>query len=349
MLERRSLKFPILLGSTMILLLTGLIVGWVLMTVFAALREAERAPLYWALLTIGSTVFAIIIVGVVLYLVLSIKSINLNRRQSNFIDSVTHELKSPIASLKLCLQTLKRQTVDEQEREAFLKFMMDDVERLDDLISHLLNAGHTQRPPVDDETEEVDLPELLSECVQTVCMRYRVEPSIIELEAEPCVVQNRRVDLMVVFRNLIDNAVKYAGSPPEVQVKVNPSADQVQVEIRDNGRGVPKKERNRIFGRFVRLGLEVGARQTGYRFGAIDRADACTTNARADHGQGSRGRRRNDFRGDLSSVVANAIFEGSTAGINGLTLFGKIDVYLLECLLGRRSRSSAPTRMTLAF
>ena len=120
---------------------------------------------------------------------------------------------------------------------------------------------------MDDETEEVDLLELLKECAQTVCKRYRVDPAVVSVQGEPCVVQNRRVDLMVVFRNLIDNAVKYAGNPPEVQIVSTASEDQVQVQICDNGRGVPKKERNRIFGRFVRLGLELERDKPGTGLG----------------------------------------------------------------------------------
>ena len=106
MFERRSLKLPIALGVTMIVMVVALIVGWVLLTVSGALRESNRAALYWTLLSVGASVLAAVLVGVVMYLTLSIKAINLNRRQSNFIDSVTHELKSPIASLKLYLQTL---------------------------------------------------------------------------------------------------------------------------------------------------------------------------------------------------------------------------------------------------
>ena len=76
---------------------------------------------------------------------LTIKAINLTRRQSNFMDSVTHELKSPIASLKLYLQTLGRRQVSEQERASFHRYMLEDVERLDNLINHLLDAARVER------------------------------------------------------------------------------------------------------------------------------------------------------------------------------------------------------------
>ena len=92
MFERRSLSLPITLGVLMILAIVALTVGWVLM--WAGVFQSYLSV---AMLTIGSTLFLLILLGVITYLTLSIKAINLTRRQSNFIDSVTHELKSPIA------------------------------------------------------------------------------------------------------------------------------------------------------------------------------------------------------------------------------------------------------------
>ena len=97
--------------------------------------------MYWALLAIGSTFILLLVVGVVLYLILSIKAINLTRRQSNFIDSVTHELKSPMASMKLYLQTLSRHQVSQPLQTDFHRFMLEDLERLDHLINQMLEAG----------------------------------------------------------------------------------------------------------------------------------------------------------------------------------------------------------------
>ncbi len=119
--------WPITLGVIMILLVVALIVGWVTVTVIGT----ERSAAYWALLAVGTTFLVLVLVGVVLYLLISVKEIRLNRRQSNFIDSVTHELKSPIASLKLYLQTLSRRNVDEQRQADFYRFMLEDVDRLD--------------------------------------------------------------------------------------------------------------------------------------------------------------------------------------------------------------------------
>jgi signal transduction histidine kinase len=265
---RRSLSTPILLAIGMISLLVVLTVGWVLVTVSNALKDTDISGVYWALLSIGSAFIALLVVGVVLYLILSIKAINLTRRQSNFIDSVTHELKSPIASMKLYLQTLSRHHVSDQLRADFHRFMLEDLERLDHLINQMLEAGRLDDEPSGDESEDVELAQLLRECAAAVCMNYRVPADTVHLDVQPSLVHARRVDLDILFRNLIDNAVKYAGGPPRVQVSLGPGGkDRIIVRIADNGRGIPTHLRRKIFGRFVRLGLELERDKPGTGLG----------------------------------------------------------------------------------
>ena len=141
MSPRWPLSLPITLGIVMIVLIVALAVGWILLTVFGALADAESAALYWTVLSLGSVSLVLVLVGVVVYLTLSVKAINLSRRQSNFIDSVTHELKSPLSSLKLYLQTLGRRNLEPQQQAEFYRTMLEDVERLDGLIDHLLDAA----------------------------------------------------------------------------------------------------------------------------------------------------------------------------------------------------------------
>jgi two-component system, OmpR family, phosphate regulon sensor histidine kinase PhoR len=268
MSSRRPLSTPIWLAIGMISLLVVLTVGWALVTVFGALKDSSTAGLYWALLTVGSTFILLLLVGVVLYLILSIKAINLTRRQSNFIDSVTHELKSPIASMKLYLQTLSRHQVTQQMQADFHRFMLEDLERLDHLINQMLDAGRLDAERPKGEQEDVELAALLHDCAAAVCMNYRVPADTVRLELQPNVVVARRIDLDVVFRNLIDNAVKYAGSPPRVEVTLRRDNDgRVIARIADNGRGIPTHLRRKIFGRFVRLGLELEREKPGTGLG----------------------------------------------------------------------------------
>src|SRR5688572_16968811 len=162
MFEHRSLRWPITLGVVMFVVLVALIVGWVLLNVFGLGADPKRANFYIALLSIGSMLLTLAIVGTALYLTLSIKAINLSRRQSNFIDSVTHELKSPIASLKLYLQTLNRRAVSPAEQEIFFKDMLEDVERLDQLINHLLDVARLEKDRATTQPEELRLDEIIA-------------------------------------------------------------------------------------------------------------------------------------------------------------------------------------------
>lgn len=266
MFERKSLSLPITLGVVMIVLLVLLIIGWVLLSVFGALRDDQRAGLYWALLSIGATLLAFVLVGVVMYLTLSIKAINLTRRQSNFIDSVTHELKSPIASLKLYLQTLNRRQLSPEEQVEFYQVMLEDVERLDSLINHLLDAARVDR--VLAEKEEVELSSVLHTCAEAVLARHHTPADVIQFDLVPCIVRAARVDLELIFRNLIDNAVKYAGDDPQVEVQMRgESKGRVVVRVSDNGCGIPQAQRWKMFARFMRLGSELEREKPGTGLG----------------------------------------------------------------------------------
>lgn len=273
MFERRSLRWPITLGVLMIVMIVVLTVGWVLLTVIGLLSDSQRSAFYWTWLPIGSAMLIFVLVGVVLYLTISVKAINLTRRQSNFIDSVTHELKSPIASLKLYLQTLNRRSVSPEQRDAFYKYMLDDVERLDSLISNLLDVARFDRGDNTGAAEEVPLEEVLRSCAAAACVKHDLEPSSVTLDIEPCLVTARKVELEMIFRNLIDNAIKYAGEKPLVSVKATVLAGKREghelavVHVSDNGRGVPVNMRRKIFGRFVRLGEELEREKPGIGLG----------------------------------------------------------------------------------
>jgi signal transduction histidine kinase len=259
MLQRRSLGWPITLGVVMIVLLVVLTVGWVVVTGYNG---------WWAILAVGTTLLVLVVAGVVTYLLLSIKEIQLNQRQSNFMDSVTHELKSPIASLKLYLQTLSRRQVSEQEQADFHRFMLEDLDRLDRLINHMLDAARLDQAPVDQDVQDVELAELLASVADFVCLQHRVPCESIRLSAEPAIVRGRPIDIEILFRNLIDNAIKYSGERPEVEVECRAlGPDQVQVRVSDNGPGIPVSLRRKIFGRFVRLGNELERSRQGTGLG----------------------------------------------------------------------------------
>ena len=259
MLQRRSLGWPITLGVVMILLLVVLTVGWVVVTAYNG---------WWAILAVGTTLLGLVLAGVVMYLLLTIKEIRLNQRQSNFMDSVTHELKSPIASLKLYLQTLTRRQVSEQEQVDFHRFMLEDLDRLDRLINHMLDAARLDQKPVEQELREIELSTVLAQVIESVCLQHRVGSSCVRLSATPAVVRGRPLDVEILLRNPIDNAIKYSGDKPEVEIDCHPlDVDHVQIRVSDNGPGIPAALRRKIFGRFVRVGNELERAQQGTGLG----------------------------------------------------------------------------------
>ena len=213
------------------------------------------------ILGVGVALLVLLLIGVIVYLFLTVKAIALSQRQSNFIDSVTHELKSPLASLKLYLQTLNRRQVSPEQQADFHRFMLKDVERLDTLIDHLLDAAKTQKRPRWDE-KSCELEPILRAARDGAAVRYGVAPERIRIVPVPDgaipQVRGRSADLEIVFRNLVDNAVKYSLPDPEVEIGVDwKEGRQLIVRVSDNGPGIPPADRTQIFGRFVRLGNEL--------------------------------------------------------------------------------------------
>lgn len=267
MVARRSLRWPITLGVVLIVLVVALTVGWVIVAINAALHSAHAA-VYWTLLAVGATFLVAVLIGVVIYLILTIKAIRLNQRQSNFVDAVTHEFKSPIASLKLYLQTMSRHQVSVEQQSDFHRFMLEDLERLDHLIDHLLDAARLEQLPSGEAPESVRLSELLTRLAHTVCQRYRLPDSTVRLQVEPIEVLAQPADLEIIFRNLLDNAIKYSGEQPQVDVEMHKKGkNRAIVKITDNGPGIPVALRRKIFGRFVRLGNELERKTAGTGLG----------------------------------------------------------------------------------
>ena len=240
--------------------------------------------------------------GVVLYLILSIKAINLTRRQSNFIDSVTHELKSPIASMKLYLQTLNRHQVSQQLQADFHRFMLEDLERLDHLINQMLDAGRLEAERPDGEDEDVELAELLKDCAAAVCMNYRVlrRHGASRLAADAL---SRPADRPGHHLSQSDRQRgeirRHAAAGRGAACGRRPTGTIV-VRIADNGRGIPHHLRRKIFGRFVRLGLELEREKPGTGLGLY----IARTLVRRQQGPDPRPRSRDRRRQRVRSATA---------------------------------------------
>ncbi len=259
MIRRSSLKWPIILGSTLLVLIVALLVFWIIWGV---------ATRYWAFLIIGIIFIALILVGMTFYLILSIKEVRLTQRQANFIDAVTHELKSPIASLKLYLQTMDMRDVGPEQQREFHRFMLEDVQRLDGLIDDLLEAAKLDHRQREEPTEDIDPVPLLQAGIDALQRRYVFGPDTIKVESAPCLIRGRQHDIEMILANLLDNAAKYGGEPRQIQIQIQMrGTTRVILRVSDNGQGVPSDMRRKIFSRFVRGGSELERRTKGTGLG----------------------------------------------------------------------------------
>ena len=175
--------------------------------------------------------------------------IRTNQRQRNFIDAVTHELHTPLASLRLYLDTLRGQELDEVRRREFLDIMTEDLERLQRTIDQILQAARTEVRH--SGREAVDLGALLRDCVGEARGRHGLEQDSVRLDVPPQAwVRGDIEQLRVAFRNLIENAIRYAGPKIDVDVRVRPlTGRKIEVEVADQGPGIPPNALTRIFQR----------------------------------------------------------------------------------------------------
>jgi len=258
--KRRTIGLPITLSVVLISLNVVLMVVWIV--IFAEVG-------FWTGLTIGTVFFSLILVGLSVYLVLVIKEVRLNQRQANFIGSVTHELKTPIASLRLYLETLQMRSLDEAQRAEFYGVMNKELKRLDVLISQLLEVGRLDAIGHETEPEDVHLERVLQHGAERAAAHYDCDvEETFQFDVPPVTIHARKLVLELLFGNLLDNAVKYGGEPPRVVVTARQSEKgRVRVEIADNGEGVPPEVRKKIFKLFYRGGSELERRRTGTGLG----------------------------------------------------------------------------------
>ncbi len=258
--KRSRFRWPITLSASLMALNVTLMICWIVL--FMRL-DAPGA------LTMGVIAFALILIGLSFWLVLTIKEIRLNHRQANFVDSVTHELKSPIAALQLYLETLQMRSLEPEKRAEFHLVMEQQLHRLDRLINQLLEVGRLDAIGHQEQAEDVPLEPLIRQCVQLACTHHQCpEPETVTLELQPAIVHTRRMLLEMIFTNLIDNAVKYAGSPPQVSIRLQGAGiGRVRILITNNGLRVPHEDRKKIFTIFYRGGSELHRRRTGTGLG----------------------------------------------------------------------------------
>ena len=202
----------------------------------------------------GSTFLIVIILGAAVVYSSIRRSIILSRQQNNFMLSVTHELKSPIAAMKLNMQTLERHRLSEDQRSTLVERCIIEADRLNDLCNNILFVSQIDGGQYKPTRENFNLSELAMVSVLEYTARY---PQRFVQEIDPdCYIAGDRVMLQIVINNLLENAVKYTPKDKPVLVTLHTERKTAVIQVRDQGAGIPDIEKKRIFHKFYRVGNE---------------------------------------------------------------------------------------------
>ncbi|HET8547195.1 MAG TPA: HAMP domain-containing sensor histidine kinase [Bryobacteraceae bacterium] len=259
--RRRQIAFFIALGSCLVALAVALNVGWIIIS--------------WrtgALLVLGILVSSLIITGVVLNTIFLVREIRRNEQHDAFINAVTHELKTPVASMRLYLQTLQSREIDDVKRREFYISMLADCDRLTGTIEQVLHAGRTASHKNLQQRVPVNLRDLVSDCVTLARSRHHLGEDSVRfvdgVNGSSTAVIGDASELKAAVSNLIENAIKYSGANVDVEVAVAHSEPgRIAVRVSDRGVGIPPDELKRIWKRFYRIPGAVAARVKGTGLG----------------------------------------------------------------------------------
>lgn len=245
--RQKAIAFFVALCVLLVAAALSLNVSWIV------INARRVTPLVFGIIT-----FAIIIAGIIIYTVFLVLEIKRNEEHDSFINAVTHELKTPIASIRLYLETLQSRSLTEGQRQHFYDVMLADADRLHRTVDQVLKAGvvrEKQRATI--ARAPVDMGAIARECVDLATMRHHLPAGSIALEiqhGQPLLVLGEADDLRTVISNLLDNAVKYSADAVRITVALAaPTPETVWVRVHDRGIGIPRKHLKRIFNRFYRV------------------------------------------------------------------------------------------------
>jgi signal transduction histidine kinase len=255
--RRKSIAFYIAFGIGLISVIIVLYVGWVVLN--------------WQhgiLLFLGILLLMIIISGVVLNTISLVREIHRNEQKDAFINAVTHELKTPVASIRLYLETLQTRAVDEEKRKEFYRIMLDDSDRLLATIEQILRTGRMGAAGRKLNLVRIDLGGLVEECMARTRAIHSIPPEGLTFRAGPPVsIMADLEEVRAAVSNLIENAVKYSGKDVNVQVETEQLDGHVLMRVKDTGVGIPKNELKRVFKRFHRVPGPLASRVKGTGLG----------------------------------------------------------------------------------
>lgn len=241
----KAIAFFITLGACLVALAVFLNITWIVF------HWRQVVPL-----VLGIIFFGVIIAGLVVNTIFIVREIRRNERQDSFLNAVTHELKTPITSIRLYLETLQSRPIDEEQRRDFYRIMLEDSDRLLSTVEQVLKAGearHASRR----NWQEVDFAEVARNTLELARLRHNLNPEMLRFGAEPpedLIVMGNPEELRTAVFNLLDNAIKYSGERKNIVVDVRtPDIDSILFSVRDQGIGIPRVELKRIFNRFYRI------------------------------------------------------------------------------------------------
>jgi signal transduction histidine kinase len=237
--------FFITLGACMVGVAITLNVGWII------LNWRRLWPM-----VVGIPFFILLIAGLVLNTIFLVREVRRNERHDSFLNAVTHELKTPITSIRLYLETLQRRALSEEQRQQFYDVMLSDSERLLATVEQVLKAGEVGQRARDQIQSEVDMRALVQECIERTRLRHHLAPEsiIFENDTGPLLVRGNPDDLETAVQNILGNAVKYSPNGLHAVVRLAVESDAwIVLSISDEGIGIPTAHLKRIFKRFYRV------------------------------------------------------------------------------------------------
>jgi signal transduction histidine kinase len=218
---------------------------------------------------LGIIFFGAIVTGLVLNTIFLVREVRRNEQHDSFINAVTHELKTPIASIRLYLQTLQRLDVEEAQRRQFYELMLLDSERLLRTVDQVLKAGEVAHKKDSLQRVPVEFNSLVRDCVELARTRHHLQAANFDYHeslsspvkngdgtdgANQAIVLGDAEDLRTAVSNLLDNAVKYSPDGVHISVELDaPDAARLVLRVRDQGVGIPEQELKHIFRRFYRV------------------------------------------------------------------------------------------------
>jgi two-component system, OmpR family, sensor histidine kinase SenX3 len=246
--RRGTIVFFLCLGVGLVALAVALNVGWIILN----WREG-------VLLFFGIVFFALLIAGMVVNTIFLVRELRRSEQHDSFINAVTHELKTPVASIRLHLETLLRRELPQQQKEEFYRLMLADTDRLTETVEQVLRAGRAGDKRAGRDKAEVDFRQIVRDCMDAARSRHHLGPEAIQYEEVEVNGSGVRVrgngeDLRTAVFNVLDNAIKYSGDSVEVRVRLEvPDEKKVVLRVEDQGVGIPPEDVKRVFRRFYRV------------------------------------------------------------------------------------------------